>query len=187
MSKFSVQTFYQPLFSHSFPFNNFPLAILFPSKSFPQQKAHSKSPKGKTEAKAQGKSKSPKPSFSGPFINSSKQSAAEALGEGRDIVAGETCLPASLNASLGDAAVLLFPVHDQGCAYLGLQVKAIKPHLALLVSSSHRLFIIPLHNIFLAYLFQYPMIVTWEPHFKNQEINATQPMANSMYLECWKK
>jgi hypothetical protein len=29
-----------------------------------------------------------------------------------------------------------------GCAYLGLQMKAIKPHLALLMSSSHRLFTI---------------------------------------------
>jgi hypothetical protein len=36
--------------------------------------------------------------------------------------------------SLGDAAVLAF------CAYLSLQVKAIKSHLALLKSSSHRLF-----------------------------------------------
>jgi hypothetical protein len=31
--------------------------------------------------------------------------------EGHDIVTGETCIPASLNANnLGDAAVLLFPV-----------------------------------------------------------------------------
>jgi hypothetical protein len=48
MLKFLVQTFYPPLFSHSFPFSNFPLAILFPSvilfpfKSFPYQKAQSK-------------------------------------------------------------------------------------------------------------------------------------------------
>jgi hypothetical protein len=44
----------------------------------------------------------------------------------RDIVTGKTCVPASLNASLGDAAVLLFLFHGWGCAYLSLQVKAIK-------------------------------------------------------------
>jgi hypothetical protein len=43
-----------------------------------------------------------------PFINSGKQGGAEALGEGRDIVTGENCVPASLKASLGDSAVLLF-------------------------------------------------------------------------------
>jgi hypothetical protein len=32
-----------------------------------------------------------------------------------------------LNANLGDAAVLLFLFRGQGCAYLGLQMKAIKP------------------------------------------------------------
>jgi hypothetical protein len=42
MLKFSVQTFYQPLFSI------FPLAILFPSKRFPHQKAQSKAPKAKS-------------------------------------------------------------------------------------------------------------------------------------------
>jgi hypothetical protein len=52
------------------------------------------------------------------------------LGEGCDTVTGETCVPASLK-KIG-----------WGCAYLSLQVKAIRPHLALLVSSSHRLFII---------------------------------------------
>jgi hypothetical protein len=41
-------------------------------------------------------------------MNSSKQGGAEALGEGCDIVTGETCIPASLNTSLGDIAVLLF-------------------------------------------------------------------------------
>jgi hypothetical protein len=40
----------------------------------------------------------------GRFINSGKQGGAEALGEGRDIVTGETCFPASLNASLGDGS-----------------------------------------------------------------------------------
>jgi hypothetical protein len=60
MLKFSVQTFYQPLFSHSFPFSNFPAilfpsVILFPSKSFQHQKAQSKRIKPKpqnTEEKA---------------------------------------------------------------------------------------------------------------------------------------
>jgi hypothetical protein len=37
---------------------------------------------------------------------------------------------------------MLFPVCDQGCAYLSLQVTAIKLHLALLMSSSHRFLII---------------------------------------------
>jgi hypothetical protein len=60
MLKFSVETFYQPFFSHSFPFSNFPLAILFPSvilfpsKSFPHQKAQSKSQKPKPK-KPKGK------------------------------------------------------------------------------------------------------------------------------------
>jgi hypothetical protein len=62
MLKFSVQKFYQPLFSHAFPFSNFlsailfPLVILFPSKSFPDQKAESKNRKPKpkkTEDKKQ--------------------------------------------------------------------------------------------------------------------------------------
>jgi hypothetical protein len=78
MLKFSVQTFYQPLLSHSFPFSNFPLAILFPSvilfpsKSFPHQKA-----KGKNQ-----KAESRKPSFSAPFINSSKLVELRFLGRG---------------------------------------------------------------------------------------------------------
>jgi hypothetical protein len=97
---FSVQTFYPPLFSHSFPFSSFPLATLFPSKSFPHQKAKAKAPNpSKAQSKSQRqKSESPHPP-SGPFINSGKQGGAEA---------GETCLPASLNASIGAAAVLLF-------------------------------------------------------------------------------
>jgi hypothetical protein len=44
---------------------------------------------------------------------------------GHDIVTGETCVPASLNSSLGNTAVLLFLFPDGGCAYLGLQVKII--------------------------------------------------------------
>jgi hypothetical protein len=68
MLKFSVQTFYQPLFSHSFPFSSFPLAILFPSKSFPHKKPKAKhqSEKPKPKGKAQSKSQrqiSPSSSF----------------------------------------------------------------------------------------------------------------------------
>jgi hypothetical protein len=140
MLKFSVQTFYQPLFSHTF----FPLAILFPSKSFPHQKSPKQKPKPQKPSKTQSKSQrqKAKKKTSSPFINSGKQGGAEDLGEGRDIVTGETCVPACLNTSLGDAAVLLFLFHDQGCAYLGLHVKVIKLHLLLLTSSSQRLFII---------------------------------------------
>jgi hypothetical protein len=77
MLKFSVQSFYQPLFSHSFPFNNFPLAILFPSvilfpsKSFPHQKAQRKSQSAenppKPEVKAKGKKKKTSSPPSGAF------------------------------------------------------------------------------------------------------------------------
>jgi hypothetical protein len=71
-------------------------------------------------------------------MNSGKQGGAEALGEGCDIVTGETCVPASLNTSLGDVAVLLFLFVARGWAYLGLHMlKAIKPLLALLMSNSH--------------------------------------------------
>jgi hypothetical protein len=59
MLKFSVQTFYQPLFSI------FPSTILLPSKSFPHQKAQSKSffPifKGKKPPKAKSQKPSKKP------------------------------------------------------------------------------------------------------------------------------
>jgi hypothetical protein len=66
MLKFLVQTFYQPLFSHAFPFSNFP-AILFPSKSFPHQKSQSKGiktkpkpkPKKPSKEKASGKNQKP--------------------------------------------------------------------------------------------------------------------------------
>jgi hypothetical protein len=81
-------------------------------------------------------------SFSRSFINSGKQGGSVALREGHDILIGETCISASLNINnLGEAAVLLFPVYSQGCAYLSLQIEAIKLHLALLMYSSRRLFI----------------------------------------------
>jgi hypothetical protein len=63
MLKFLVQTSYQSLFSHSFPFSNFLLAILFPSKIFPHQNAQSKSQSlknpPKPKVKAKGKKQKP--------------------------------------------------------------------------------------------------------------------------------
>jgi hypothetical protein len=81
MLKFLVQTFFQPLFSHTFPFSNFPLAILFPFKSFPHQKAQSKRIKPKpqktqapkTLQSQRQKAKSLKPSFSRPVANKVEQ------------------------------------------------------------------------------------------------------------------
>jgi hypothetical protein len=84
----------------------FPSAILFPSKSPPTSKSQKpKSPKQKPQ------SKSPKvSSFSESFIPSGKQGGAAVLREGRDIVTGGTCVPASLNVNnLGEAAILHFP------------------------------------------------------------------------------
>jgi hypothetical protein len=80
-----VQTFYQPLFSHS------PLAIFFLSAIFSlPNTSHTKKPK----VKAKGK----KPLFllQGSIINSHKWDGAA---ERRDIVTGETCVPASLNVN----------------------------------------------------------------------------------------
>jgi deoxycytidylate deaminase len=48
-------------------------------------------------------------SFSESFIASGKKDGAVVLREGRVIVTGETCVPASLN-NLGEAAVLHFPL-----------------------------------------------------------------------------
>jgi hypothetical protein len=73
MLKFLVQTFYQPLFSHSFP-----SVILFPSKSFPHQKAQSQSQRQKPNLK--GKKQKPQPSFHRPFIPSDKQGGAVGRG-----------------------------------------------------------------------------------------------------------
>jgi hypothetical protein len=66
-----VQTFYQPLFSHSFSFSNFPLAVLFPSVFSLPKASHTKKPKAKDQSKkpklnpkvkAQGKkAKAPSP------------------------------------------------------------------------------------------------------------------------------
>jgi hypothetical protein len=72
MLKFSVQTFYQPLFSIFpstilFPQQFFPLIILFPSKSFshkrPKVKSYSQysKAKGPPKQKAQAKQKVQKP------------------------------------------------------------------------------------------------------------------------------
>jgi hypothetical protein len=85
---------YQPLFSHTFPFSNFPLAIfslpviIFPSSNyFPFQKFPTpKSPKQKNQAKAQTKApqNAPKQKVSrspsvGLFIPSGKQGGAKTL------------------------------------------------------------------------------------------------------------
>jgi hypothetical protein len=57
------------------------------------------------------KAKSLASSFSKSFIPSGKQGGAVVLGEGHDIVTGETCAPAPLNVNnLGEAAVLHFPL-----------------------------------------------------------------------------
>jgi hypothetical protein len=100
----------------------FSLVILFPSKIFPHQKAKSKRQKPKQKAsypKAKAKNQRQKPKvkvkgkkplflLQGSFINSGKQGGAEVFGEGHDIVTGETCAPASLNANnLGEIAILL--------------------------------------------------------------------------------
>jgi hypothetical protein len=134
-----LQTFYQPLFSYSFPFSNFPLAILFllvilfPLESFPHQKAQS----GKTQAKAKGKkakskktqvkakgkkqkptAKAPKAKAPSPPSGASytqwQTGWSRGSGERRIIVTGETCVPASLNSNLGDVGVLLFSVSWPG-------------------------------------------------------------------------
>jgi hypothetical protein len=54
MLKFSVQTFHQPLFSHSFPFRN-----SFPSQKLPTPNSPKQKPKGKTQAKAKCKKQKP--------------------------------------------------------------------------------------------------------------------------------
>jgi hypothetical protein len=123
MLKFLLQTFYQSLFSHSFPFNNFPLAIFFPSvilipsKSFSHQKPQSKSQKPKPKKTSQSKihrQKSKKPQA---LIKTAANRVEQRLLErGGDIVTGETCVPVSLNTSLEDAAALLFSLCSQGCA-----------------------------------------------------------------------
>jgi hypothetical protein len=45
MLKFLVQTFYQPLFSHSFPFSNFFSFQKLPTPKSPKQKAKPKAKK----------------------------------------------------------------------------------------------------------------------------------------------
>jgi hypothetical protein len=76
-----METFYSPLFSHCFPFSNFPAilfpsVILLPSKSFPHQKSQSKrikaklpknpSPQKSSKPKAKGKKqKAPSPPSGG--------------------------------------------------------------------------------------------------------------------------
>jgi hypothetical protein len=84
MLKFSVQTFYQPLFSHSFPFSNSFLFQKLPTPKSPKQKNQAKaqknpSPKGPLNQKPNAKSPSPPLGVfykQGHFINSGKQGGA---------------------------------------------------------------------------------------------------------------
>jgi hypothetical protein len=112
-----VQTFYQPLFSNS------PLAISLqqffflweffslPKASHIQKAFPIRKPKAKA-SKQRGKSLAS--SFSESLIPSGKQGGAAVLGERRDIVKGETCIPASLNVNNLEAAVLHFPLSWPG-------------------------------------------------------------------------
>jgi hypothetical protein len=93
--KFSVQTFYLSLFSHSFPFQK------LPSPKKPKAKVKSQSPQKTLQ------SKNFVLPFSGSFYTQ-WQSVEQRLGEGHDIVTGETCISAFLKANnLGETAVLL--------------------------------------------------------------------------------
>jgi hypothetical protein len=152
MLKFSVQTFYQPLFRHSFPFNNFPLAILFLSvilflsKSIPYPKAQSKGPKqkNKPKPKAKAKGKKQKTSSSPSEIFYKQRQAGWSRGSQGGVW---HCNRRNLHSSFSESKFRRcscsgLSVCGQGCAYLGLQMKAVKLHLDLLMSSSHRLFII---------------------------------------------
>jgi hypothetical protein len=112
--------FYQPLFSV------FPSTILFPFKSFPHQKAQSKSffpifkdkkpPKAKSQAKnLKAQSKTPKEkSLSSSFQGLLQQQTGWSHGEGRDIVTRENCIPCFPEHNLRDIAVLSFPVPGRG-------------------------------------------------------------------------
>jgi hypothetical protein len=88
MLKYSVQTFYQLLFSHSFPFSNSSPFQKLPTPKIPKQKNQGKAPQKPKPSKVlqtksqRQKAKSPQPSFRGPFINSGKQGGAETLGSG---------------------------------------------------------------------------------------------------------
>jgi hypothetical protein len=82
-------------------------------------------------------------SFSKSFIYSGKQGGgATVLGEGCDIITGETCDPYSLNVnSLGKAAVLHFALaHFCGWGRANSAYKLFG--IAVLMSSSHRLVIL---------------------------------------------
>jgi hypothetical protein len=115
MLTFPMQTFYQPLFS-IFSSTLFPSIILFPSKSFPHQKAQSKgfSPifEGKKVQKPKPKAKSKSPSSS--FRGLSEQQAGWSYGEGCDIVTGETWIPASLITIYEMQLFCLSLFHGQG-------------------------------------------------------------------------
>jgi hypothetical protein len=99
--------------------SNSPLAILL-QQSFSLQQFFSlpkvshiqiafpvRKPKAKA-SKQKAQSKSLASSFSESFIPSGKQGGTAVLGEGCDIVTGETCVPASLNINNLGEAVLHF-------------------------------------------------------------------------------
>jgi hypothetical protein len=119
MLKFSVQTFYQPLFSNSFAFSSLSPAlslqqfISLPKPPTSKSLASSKSlpsPKKQKHLFTQ-EAKSLMSSFSESFLPSGKQGGAVVLREWHDIVTGETCIPATLNFNnLGEAAVLHIPL-----------------------------------------------------------------------------
>jgi hypothetical protein len=93
MLKFSVQTFYQPLFSNSFAFSNLPPALSLQqfislpkppiSKASLQPKAKSQKPPFTQKAKSLMSSSSEYKRLTG------KQGGAAVLGEGRDTVRRE--------------------------------------------------------------------------------------------------
>jgi hypothetical protein len=88
----------------------FSLQQAFPFSNYFQKPPTPKSQKPKSQTQ-KPKAQSLMSFFSESFIPSGKQGGAATLGEGRDIVTGETCLPASLNVNnLGKAAVLHFPL-----------------------------------------------------------------------------
>jgi hypothetical protein len=97
---------------------NSPLAILFPStvfslqQFFPLPKAshiQKAFPIRQPKAKVSKQRQSLASSFSESFTPSGRQGGAAVLWEGRDIVTGETCVPASLSKQLRKSSCSAFP------------------------------------------------------------------------------
>jgi hypothetical protein len=88
-------------------------------------------------------------------------------------VTGETCSCFSEHKQLGRRSCSAFLFRGWGCVYLGLQIKAIKPPLTLLTSSSHRLFIIRSPQVFtVLHPFEVPDIFH---NLKKSETGAEEP------------